>query len=47
MGVPIAKQSEYYGLSEPERDPVPSPEKIAELLRPAPMWQGPGEVERW
>jgi hypothetical protein len=41
----IASQAEQFGLPEQHRDPAPPPEKIAEQLRPAPMWQGPARVE--
>lgn len=46
MGVPITRQSDYYGLDVPEPEPAPSAEKLAELLRPAAMWEGPAKVER-
>lgn len=41
----ITRQSDYYGL--PTSDPapaIPSQEKIADLLRPAPLWEGPSKA---
>ena len=41
----ITRQSEYYGLPTPDREPAPAPEKVAELLTPATPWQGPMKVD--
>lgn len=41
----ITRQADYYGIDTPERDPLPSQEKIAEQLAPAQMWQGPGSLD--
>ena len=42
----IVGQSEYYGLPSRPDPIIPSAEKIADLLRPAPLWEGPGTVDR-
>lgn len=42
----ITRQSDYYGLATPRSSTPPSPEKVAELLRPAPLWEGPSKVSR-
>jgi hypothetical protein len=41
----VTSQSDYYGLPEQHRPPAPSPEKIAEQLRPAPIFERPLRVE--
>jgi hypothetical protein len=42
----ITTQSEAYGLPERTTPPAPAPEKIAEQLAPAPMWERPLRVEQ-
>jgi hypothetical protein len=41
----ITTQADYYGLPEPQRDPLPSQERIAEQLAPAQTWQGPAHLD--
>lgn len=40
----VVSQSDYYGLPEQYREPV-SAEKVADVLRPAPMFSGPARVD--
>lgn len=40
----VTSQSEQYGLPERTTAPAPPPEKIAEQLRPAPLWERPLRV---
>ena len=41
----VTSQSDQFGLPEQRREPAPAPEKVAEQLRPGPMWQGPDRME--
>lgn len=41
----VTSQADYYGLPEPHRDPVPAPEKVADLLKAPTPWSGPMHVE--
>ena len=42
----IVRQADYYGLPERTTPPPPSPEKVAEQLRPPTPWQGPMRVAK-
>jgi hypothetical protein len=41
----VTSQSDQFGLPEQHRPAAPAPEKIAEQLRPAPLWERPLRVE--
>ena len=44
MAQEIVSQSDYYGLPESHRDPAPSPEKVADLLKAPTPWSGPTKI---
>lgn len=41
----VTSQSDQFGLPEQHRSPAPPPEKVAEQLRPAPLFERPLRVE--
>jgi hypothetical protein len=41
----IQSQADQYGLPERTTPPAPPPEKVAEQLRPAPLFERPLRVE--
>lgn len=42
----IIRQADAFGLPEPEREPAPAPEKVADLLKAPTPWSGPAKVDR-
>lgn len=42
----IISQADEYGLDAPARDPAPPPEKVADLLKGPPQWEGPMKLAK-
>jgi hypothetical protein len=41
----ITTQADQFGLPERSTPPAPPPERVAEQLRPAPVWESPLRIE--
>lgn len=44
MAQEIVGQADYYGLPQPDRTSAPPPEKVADLLKAPPLWEGPMKI---